>query len=226
VVPPSGFIPLTPIWKTRSHTSTTPPLAVCLRKNRQQECLASFWTVFLTRWPNVRQHQNLHRYIQVKRKCQNKSETSNNTKQQCGTEERQSQNITSCCWFWHERANYHLWKLRIIFSTSFYLRRVTSGVLHHPKLQNIFWWHYHLQNHLISFISYCYDAQIKNEKCTSNTTNNNKKCSLKFSRKQPMWQIQLQIRLLFCKGPYRSRVIQFLQNTVKWQASISRAMNR
>lgn len=139
---------------------------------------------------------------------------------------RQSQNVTSCCWFWHERANYHLRKLRIIFSTSFCPRRATSGVLHHPKLQNIFRWHYHLQNHLISFISYCYDAQIKNERFTSNTTNNNKKFSLKFSRRQPMWQIQRQIRGLFCKGPYRNRAILFLQNTVKWQASVSRVMNR
>jgi hypothetical protein len=139
---------------------------------------------------------------------------------------RQSQNVICCCWFWHERANYHLWKLRIIFSISFCRRRPTSDVLHHPKLQNIFRWHYHLQNHPIFFISYCYDAQIKNERCTSNTTNNNKKCSLRFSRKQPMWQIQWQIGGLFCKGPYRSRVIQFLLNTVKWQASVSRVMNR
>jgi hypothetical protein len=83
---------------------------------------------------------------------------------------RQSQNVTCCCWFWLERANYHLWKLKIIDSTSFYPRRPTSGVLHHPKLQNIFRWYFQLQNHPILFISYCYDAQIKNEKCTSNTT--------------------------------------------------------
>lgn len=139
---------------------------------------------------------------------------------------RQSQNVTCCCWFWHERANYHLWKLSIIFSTSFCPRRTTSGVLHHRNLQNIFRWHYHLQNHPILFISCCYDTQIKNERCTSNTTNNNKKISLKFSRKRLMWQIQWHIRGLFCKGPYRSRVIQFLHNTVKWQASVSRVMNR
>lgn len=139
---------------------------------------------------------------------------------------RQSQNVTCCCCFWHERANYHIWKLRIIFSTSFCPRKPAPGILHHPKSQNIFRWHYHLQNHPILFISYCYDVQIKNERCTSNTKNSNKKFSLKFSRKQPMWQIQWQIRGLFCKGPYRSRMIHFLHNTVKWQDSVSRVTNR
>jgi hypothetical protein len=68
--------------------------------------------------------------------------------------------------------------------------------------------------------------RCSNQESTSNTTNNNKKISLKFSRKRPTWQIQWHIRGLFCKGPYRSRLIQFLHNTVKWQASVSRVMNR